>query len=419
MNLFKKQRNLTLKMVQRKPMQHKIVVLACLSLWLAACSGPGPKEFDSVDDPLYKLPVKTAWVARAGDIGKKQYKQLPIVFRGDTLYIATNGGDIGAMNPKTGKLLWQGHVETTITAGPEVDVEKGILYVANDNAEILAFTLKTLKPVWRVPVSSEVITSPVLAGDKLIVQSIDGKVSALSQKDGSAIWVESREVPSLTLRGTATPLLDGNTIITGFANGSVSALSLINGKTLWETSIAVARGRSDVERIVDVDGPLYQDQNLVYAAAMQGRIAAISKDNGQVVWTRDMSAYNGIVSDGKALFVSDAESKVWALDIKTGATLWRLDSLKGRDISTPAILGDAVVVGDGDGVLHWISRHDGELQTQVILNDVYQSAILIWGDESLEGRQPAITAEPMVYNGAVYVRDNVGALSVFVVEPKS
>jgi len=398
---------------------------ALLSAWLlllVACSGPAPKVFDPIEKPLYQLPVKTLWVARVGDIGDRQYRQLPTVIHDGKIYIASNHGDIGVLDAKSGQVLWQARIADTILSGPEVefkDNQAQVFYITNDNAEVVALKPRSLEVLWRAKVSSEVLQAPVIAGDKLIVQSVDGKVTALSKQDGKTIWEESREVPPLTLRGTARPIVDGDKIFTGFANGSVSALSLSNGKTLWDTSIAVARGRSDVERVVDVDGTLYQDANAVYACAMQGRIAAISKANGQIIWVRDMSAYSGIVSDGKTLYLSDSDSRIWALDINSGATLWRSDDLKGRDISPPAIFKGELVVGDGDGYVHWLSTNDGKLQTQVQLNEIYQSAVLVFGDETVEGRQPAVTTEPAVFNGAVYVRDNLGALTAFVIEQQS
>ena len=394
-------------------------LLLILLLAFTACSGPGPKVYDPIDKPLYQLPVKTLWVAHAGVIGERQFRQLPTVIRNGNIYLATNDGYIGVLDAKSGTLLWEGHLHEHIIAGPEVDSVQGksdAIYVANDNAEIVALKPKTLEVIWRSRVSSEVLQAPVIAGEKLIVQSIDGKLTALSKNDGKSLWVESREVPPLTLRGTARPIIDGEVLYTGFADGSVGALSLSTGKSLWDTSIAVARGRSDVERIVDVDGIIYQDANTIYACAMQGRVAAISKSNGQLIWVRDMSAYTGVVSDGKALYIADAESRIWALDIKSGATLWRMDALKGRDVSAPAIVNGELVVGDGDGIVHWMSTAEGRLQSQVALNDIYRSAFLVFGDDSTEDRQPAVTTQPVVFNNAVYVRDNSGAFTVLTVD---
>jgi len=402
-------------------MRSNAFVSACILL-LVACSGPAPKVFEPIEKPLAQLPVKTRWVARVGDIGEHQYRQLPTVIRGDKIYVATNQGDIMALDPQSGLVLWRGHTYENILSGPEVEFENDkpvALYITTNNAEVIALKPESLDVIWRSKISSEVLQAPVIAADKLIVQSIDGKIAALAKKDGASLWVESREVPLLTLRGTARPLVDGDKLFTGFANGSVSALNLSNGKTLWETNIAVARGRSDVERVVDVDGLLYQDANAVYASSMQGRIAAISKATGQLIWVRDMSAYVGVVSDGKSLYVSDAESRLWALDINSGATLWRNDELKGRDISAPAIVKGDLVVGDGAGIVHWLSSNDGKLQTQVVLNKVYEENVLVFGDETTEGRQPSVTTEPVGYNGAVYVRDNLGALTVMAVEHSS
>lgn len=393
------------------------ILLSSLLLLVTACGVPSKRVYPFLDLIKPKIDARVVWIANAGSIGETQHKQLPTVIVGDQLYLATFSGELASLTLADGKMTWHVDLKEYLTAGPTVAGD--IMYLATNAAEVIAVQIPSAEILWRVPVTSEVLAPPVVAAEKLIIQTVDERIIALQRSDGKQIWVESREIPALTLRGTSTPVVVDDMVYSGFADGTLAALNLNNGKVVWETSIAAARGRTDLERVVDVDGLIFQGKDVLYACAYQGRVAAISRDNGQVIWMRDMSSYTGVVADDNQLYLSDADGKLWALDMRTGATLWRQDTLAGRDISAPAVLGDTVIVGDGDGYLHWLSISDGELLAQQKLNELYADAFLFWGDETTEGRQPTVSVDPVSHHKRLLLRDDAGALSVFSLLPKS
>jgi hypothetical protein len=165
--------------------------------------------------------------------------------------------------------------------------------------------------------------------------------------------------------------------------------------------------------MVDIDGLLQAGNDEVYAVSYQGRIAAVSVDNGRTIWTRDMSSYNGVAMDNTQLYVTDANGHVWALDRRSGATIWRQDALRDRDVSGPVIVDNAVAVADGAGFVHWLAKEDGAFIARNDLMQIYNQAYHDWGDEDRRELDFGVSGNLEVVNGRLYVRNNMGALSVY------
>jgi outer membrane protein assembly factor BamB len=187
-------------------------------------------------------------------------------------------------------------------------------------------------------------------------------------------------------------------VIVGFDNGVLAALDLKTGQVEWETTIAVARGRNDLERIVDIDTqPVLRDGTL-YVASFQGRVAAVDLDNGQILWNRDLSSYAGVGVDDKNVYVTAADGTMWALDRETGASVWKQEKLKARTSTAPAAMGSYVVVGDVEGYLHWLRREDGQFAARVQVD------------------KSRLIAPPIVIGGQLLVYSSGGTLATYLLQ---
>lgn len=398
-------------------MKKAVVFFALLSLSfiLLAC-GSSPKDYSEAT-PLQTIntakKVKALWALPTGDVPEYAHAQLPIAVDADKkLYSASRHGNVAAYAIDDGTALWQVNLNEALTGGPGLGDD--LLFVATREAELLALEKSSGVEKWRQRISSEMLASPAVAEDALIVQTIDGKVNAYKTVDGKKLWSYSRTIPKLTLRGTSAPLVVNDVVFAAFSDGRLIALNVANGELLWETTIAVPHGRTDLERLVDIDGLFQATEGVVYVSSFQGRIAAVSSDNGNVLWARDMSSYTGLAVSGSQIFVTDAASKVWALDGRTGATLWRQDNLLGREVSAPAAMDDTVVVADYDGFVHWLSRDDGEFVARKNLDKVWSSIRYVWEEDALEDDvHRSVSVPPLVVDDTVYVRDNTGALVAF------
>ena len=332
----------------------KLSVLASVSL-LTACSS-SLKDY-SAATPLSsidaRLQVKPLWATSTGDVPQSAHAQLPVKVEGGRVYLADRRGSVTALDSKNGDLHWRVNLSEPLSGGPGVGDK--YLFVATREAELVALDKKTGEEKWRKRISSEMLATPVVIDNQLVVQTIDGRVSVYDASTGKNIWAYSRAIPKLTLRGTSSPVVLGDKIIAGFSDGRLIGLNRATGELLWETTIAAPRGRTDLERLVDIDGLFQAADGVVYVSSFQGRVAAVVASDGNVLWARDMSSYTGLAIGANQIFVTDAESKVWALDGRTGATLWRQDMLMKRELSAPAVVRDNIAVADYDGFVHWLS----------------------------------------------------------------
>ncbi|WP_455207957.1 outer membrane protein assembly factor BamB [Kaarinaea lacus] len=387
------------------------LILLCVALFVSACVDTGKKDYPKLEPINANEKVVPLWVAKLGEKSKRQHRQLSVAVTGERVYAANADGKILALQQADGKVIWSNAITDSITSGPVVD--GSVLYVGTVDAHVLALDAESGKIVWQGSVSSEVLANPVVSENLLFVQTIDGKLTALDKATGKKVWSDAREVPALTLRGTSSPVVVNDRVIAGFANGKLVALQKETGKKIWEVVIGIPSGRTDLQRMVDIDGLMQVDSDEVYAVTYQGRVAAVSVESGRTVWTRDMSSYTGVAMDNTQLYITDASGYVWALDRRSGATIWRQDGLQDRDTSGPVIVGNAVVVADGAGFVHWLSKEDGGFIARNDLMQVYDWAYYDWGDEDRHELDFGVNGILEVVNNRLYVRNNMGALSVF------
>jgi outer membrane protein assembly factor BamB len=164
-------------------------------------------------------------------------------------------------------------------------------------------------------------------------------------------------------------LLDGG-VLTGLDDGRLLAMNLANGRLIWESVISLPSGRSEVERLVDVDAELRVDSSAIYVVNYQGNAASLEPVRGQLIWSVPFSSTVGLELSGHQLIIVDDEDVVHALDKSNGQELWSQAALRGRRLSPPAVnaKGD-VVVGDFAGFIHVLSGDKGELVGRNRLGD--------------------------------------------------
>jgi outer membrane protein assembly factor BamB len=305
-----------------------------------------------------KITVSKLWERDVGDGYDKQYLKLNPVYANEKIFVAENSGEILAIDRVSGKQIWSQDTDARITGGPGAG--QNLVTVGTGKAEVITLAADSGEILWTSRVTSEVLAAPQVAGNIILARTIDGKILALNAEDGKRLWVYERTVPSLTLRGTSAPVVSGDYIIAGFDDGRLAAIELQTGKLVWETRIALGSGRSELERMVDINAePVIMD-DVIYVATFQGRVAALDLHSGRILWTREVSSYAGLCVDNNAVYITDDDSAVWALDRKSGVSIWKQENLMDRAVTAPAIIGLMVVVGDLEGYLHWLDKSTGE-----------------------------------------------------------
>ena len=295
------------------------------------------------------------------DVGKgsdDKFLKLTPTLLGDRIFVANNDGDLKAIDALSGKVIWDKDLDKQISGGPGAN--NNLVIAGTSEGEVITVNSETGNILWEARVSSEILAAPQTENNIVVVRTIDGKIFGLNAENGKKLWVYDRTVPVLTLRGTSAPVIAEGLVIAGFDGGRLSAIALDTGKLVWETRVAVGSGRSELERMVDIDAePLVVD-GIIYVATYQGRIAAVDLDSGNILWTRDISSYAGLGVDTRNVYVTDDNSHVWALDRISGNSIWKQDKLEARTVTAPAPVNELVVVGDIEGYLHWLDKTSGQ-----------------------------------------------------------
>jgi len=310
----------------------------------------------------------------------------------DSILVADHDGAVFAHRLSDGELLWEIETDLAISAGPVIDGD--LAFITTSNAQVIALKVDTGEAIWKQAVSSEILALPVVSKGMLLLRTIDGYDLALERATGKSIWQVKNTVPALSIRGDGSPVVDGESVIIGYANGKLKALNLMDGGYLWEASIAIPHGRSEIERLTDINGTPFLRNNTVYVSTYRSGLAAVATGEGDVLWRNEkLSSAHGMAADSRYLYVSDSSSDVWQLSQSNGQSYWKQADLHRRQLSMPTVYGDYIVVGDYEGYLHWLSKTDGRLLGRVEITDA------------------PIIASPIVVDDIVYVYASDGTLA--------
>lgn len=340
------------------------------------------------------LSVKEAWSRSIGKGADRSGIRVTPALRDGKLYTAGVDGEVTAIDAASGKVIWNRDIKLKLAGGPGVG--DGMLVVGGMDGDLVALDAGSGSERWRTRVRAEVVATPAIDGNVVYVRTNDGRVYAFDANDGKQRWVNDRgTVPLLSLRGNATPRVAGDLIVNATDAGKVLALRATDGAPAWEQTVMTAEGRTEVERLNDVDGDLKIDGDVVYAAAYHGQVVALSLASGRPLWNRALSSYTNVDVSASQVYAVDDQSQVWALDRSSGASMWKQDALQYRWLSGPAVQGDYIVVGDVEGYVHWLAINDGK--------EVARERV----------SKHAIRATPVVSGDTVFVVDVNGELAAY------
>lgn len=314
---------------------------------------------------------------------------------GSNLYAASRDGRVYSLDPASGRENWRVDLDVGLSAGPGVG--GGLVVVLSNNGEVITLEATDGAERWRAKIDGESLATPAIAAGNVIVQTVDNRLRALDSYTGSERWTLIRDMPLLTMRGTTSPIVLGSNVITGFDNGRLVAVDIDSGEIEWETLLAPPSGRSDLERLSDIDGAITAVGQDIYAAGYQGRIAAVAGESGQLLWATEISSYEGVAADWTSLYTTQDNGTVIAMSRRNGAEDWRQDALLRREPTLAVPFDTTVVVGDLEGYLHFFSNIDGE----PVARERFGS--------------DAISADPYVMGERLFVQSDNGSVSAWVV----
>lgn len=328
--------------------------------------------------------LKSQWLKQiSGDDG------LQLMFRpalSDDKACAAGRDAVYCFSRENGKQLWKRKVRD-LSAG--IVIADDTAFVGTDEGEIIALDINNGSEQWRTAVGGEILAlvgvgeTPI--GRMVVAHSSSGLLTGLNAEDGASVWVQEQKVPRLTLRGLSTPLVVEDIVVTGYDNGRVVANKLHDGSVVWQEDLVVPTGRSELERLADVDGALAYYRGDVFAASWGGQLGAWSLKKGRSLWRADIASVSGVAADLRRVYVTDSNNALHSLDARSGRALWKRDDLVPEDeaddrrvISTSVIDGRPLVL-DNLGRLYLYERATGELDFATSLSGEFATAPAVDG----------------------------------------
>ncbi len=370
--------------------------------WFAGKDAEAKKALEPAELVKFEPTVKVSriWSANVGKgEGRIGVRQAPAVADGRVYAAAVEGG-VHALDLQSGKQIWEykpakekKKAKLRLSGGPGVG--DGLVVIGTLDGQVIALDAADGSEKWRARVPGEVIAAPAVAQGLVFVRSNDGRTTALDAGNGERRWFNSQELPTLTVRGNAPVVAGPGVLFIGNDDGTLSALAMQDGRPLWEQTVGTPEGRTELERMADVDGAPVLEGNTLYVTSFKNETLAIEGPSGRPLWSRDHGGGGGLSVSSGNVVVTDGKGTVYGLDKTSGSAMWSQQALARRSLTGPAIQGDYVVVGDYKGYLHWLHMGDGALAAR-----------------ERSGRDRVI-AQPIVADGVLLVQNVDGKLTAW------
>lgn len=376
----------------------KQAALLALVVLAAGCSSNSKKELPPAELTSFneEVVLQKQWSRSIGDGQGETYNILVPAIDGDNIYAADVTGEVVSLNRFSGDVNWKKDLDKPVSGA--VGVGYGLLVIGTLKGEVIALDAATGEERWHARATSEILAPPASNGDVVVVQTQDDRVIGYDASTGSQRWIYDSTPAVLTLRGTGAPVVTSRLAIAGLSTGKVVALDTSNGVPVWEQRVAVPQGRSELDRVVDIDGGLLLSGGTLYVATYQGRVAGLDLESGRILWQRDASSYAGVAQGFGNVYVTLASGSVESIDEGSSSALWNNDSLARRQLSAPEVYSSYVAVGDFEGYLHLLSQVDGHFV----------------GRERIDS--DGLRARPLVAGDLIYVYGNGGKLEALKIK---
>lgn len=333
----------------------------------AGCSSSSKKEEDL--EPVELAPIKSEvgmrllWRKSIAEGPGANYNRLEMAKTADLIVVASIDGRIKAMQADTGKKRWETRIDAEISGGVGVS-EQGIL-IGTTDGQLMAFNAESGEKLWQSRLSSEIVSTPTANNEIAVAHCIDGKIHAVSLADGKPVWTYDGNMPVLTLRGASAAVFEGDFVFVGLANGKLVGLDEQTGQVRWEGRVAIGQGKSEIERIVDIDAAPFISNDVIYVVSYQGRIMAFDLRSGRPMWSERESSYLSMAEGFGNIYVTTAKGALAAYTKQDGSIRWDQAALANRQLTAPVVVSSFLAVADYEGYVHLMSQVDGHLLGRV------------------------------------------------------
>ena len=298
---------------------------------------------------------------------------------GEHVIIPSRNGVVTVLKLATGQI--EERIELGLQSLSQIGVEMdedsfNFAFVSADGR--LMFFNSYNKVLWSTQLNGIVRMAPKIGELGVIVRQEDNKVLAYDKVGGKLLWSISKRTMPLILhaqsdmrfvgdenKGLATIQKD---LAVNLAGGELILLNSKTGSVLWEKRLAFPKGQNEVERIVDLLGAPFLDDQEICTSVYQTKLVCVDKGTGDIEWENPEK----ILSPGFFKFPLVAavglKDEVKLFNREENVEVWRNEELRYRDLSKPIIWDDSVWVIDSSGILHGLSILDGNTISRYDLN---------------------------------------------------
>jgi outer membrane protein assembly factor BamB len=379
-------------------MRWKTLAVLTLASIVVGCSSSKEQELEPAPLPDFteKASLQQEWSRSVGDGQGEFYNKLIPAIEGNRIFASDLHGEVMAIDRLTGDKIWEKDLKHQVSGA--ISVNGSLVFVGTLKGKVVALDANTGELVWSAKVPSEVLAPPISNGNVVVVQTQDDRVIGLDADTGKRLWISDNTPAVLTLRGTSAPLVTDTLAIAALSTGKVIALDVQNGAPVWQQKVTLPKGRSELERIVDIDGGLLLDSGVIYVVTYQGRLAGLDAESGQIIWQRDASSYVGLGEGLGSVYVSLASGVMESVDLNSASAMWSNEQLLRRQLTAPVVISNYVAVGDFEGYVHLLSQADGQYV----------------GREKVDS--DGLRVRPLVVDNWIYVFANGGDLVAYTIK---
>jgi outer membrane protein assembly factor BamB len=276
--------------------------------WLGGEKDPTPPTQLSPFAP--QVGVRTLWSTKVGTGTRKRQLALVPALNGGRLFVADTDGGVASVSAADGRVQWQRQTKLPFSGGPGTDGRH--LLLGTSQGQVVALSASDGSQVWSASVDSEVLSVPLISGDVVVVHTLDDSVYGLEATTGKQRWRYLYPAPVLTLRGSSTPALADSAALVGLSGGKLVKLDLTGGVPIWEVTVTLPSGRTELERIADIDADPIIVGSIAYVGTYNGDLAAVDLATGDILWRRTLSSHAGLAADARDLYITDSDDNIWA-----------------------------------------------------------------------------------------------------------
>lgn len=324
----------------------------------------------------------------------------PVIYKG-TMYVMDYSGSLYAYslnNMKKAKWVTKIEEDSDGLLGGGISVGENTIVVTSGSNIVTALALDGTE-IWKQQLSNISRSTPNIKNNKIFISTIDNRLYCLSLTTGSIMWFYQGANENLHTLQSPSPITHNNLVIHAFSLNEVSAINSDNGQLVWSSDLSNYKISST--NINDVDLTPTISNSSLFLSSFAGDISSINLKNGFVEWTRNKAGSNiAMWNAGNHIYSITKEGYLAATYTLTGSVQWakKLEDMipqkerKNISFTGPIMINGLLYAASSNGHLLKISVNHGKLiKTVPITKNSFSFPIVVGQNIYLLSKDGSLT----------------------------